>query len=249
MILPPIVILMTTWAPDNAVGRSRARSAQIALSSWAEHLRYPRLGLHIADDGSTLPGHVERLHELGIALGWEVTTSRQERGGVGASLNAGIAVAARQKALALYAVDDWALTADLDLIPWAELLQHWAPDVAGQLPGLPSVGCVRLGPPHPDQTGRVVMAPSGWALLLDRHHFVAAQRPALWNPQLFDVFNYGPWPENCSALECERIFNERFCDPAFVHGPGIVQALPHPWAHVGDAEVGDITPGAMEVGQ
>ena len=131
--------------------------------------------------------------------------------------------------LVLYAVDDWALTADLDLTPWADALMV-----------RPDIGMVRLGPPHPDLTGTVVMLPEGWALRLDRHHFANATRPFLAHRRFYDA--YGWYDEEQSAYECERLHNLRYAHaPAGL--PDVVLALPHPWIHVGEAEVGDITPG------
>jgi hypothetical protein len=57
---------------------------------------------------------------------------------------------------------------------------------------------------------------------------------------------FGPFDERVSALECERLYNERFAKlddrlPEY-RGPDVVFALPHPWEHVGRTEVGDVTP-------
>ena len=102
---------------------------------------------------------------------------------------------------------------------------------------------VRLVPPHPGITGKVRMFPTGWAFVVDRHHFAFAFRPALYHQRFIDA--YGWFSEGTSALECERRYNEHF---ARTPGPEIIYALPYPWVHVG-AEGGDelsaIIPGAI----
>lgn len=228
-LLPPITIVMTTWASDSDVGRSRAESAYLALVSWRKHLLYDGEGLRlcISDDGSALPGYPAELAQVADKR-WPVDWTRQERKGVGASLNAGMRAAFAVSPLVLYAVDDWALTADLDLTPWAEALME-----------MPDIGMVRLGPPHPGLTGTVAMVPDGWVLKLDRHHFADGLRPFLAHQRFFEA--YGPYDEGQSSYECERLHNLRYAHAS--EGPLVVLALPHPWAHVGEAEVGEMAPG------
>lgn len=228
-MIDTITIVVTTWAPKGPIGDSRGESARKAIASWEQHLRYDSLlRLHIADDGSDHELYHNAYEFLPWASPpWDVTFSRQERGGVGASLNAGFAEAFARSPLALYAVDDWELTEEFDLNPWAQLLLEEQ-----------DIGAVRLGPPHPGLSGMVRLTYWGWVLMLDRHHFACSHRPALYHKRFLNA--YGPFDEGCSALECERRYNERFCEN--LEGPAVALALPHPWKHVGEVEVGDVEP-------
>lgn len=225
---PPVIIMMTTWAPEGIVGEMRALSAKIALESWSKNLEYAgEIRLHVADDGSTYESYGRGLLNPPCSW-WEglATFSRQERRGVGASLNVGFKAAFAISPLAVYFVDDWRLPCLFNLTPWAELLLQDD-----------SVGMVRFGPPHPHLTGGMRMYPSGWGLLLDRHHFVYGFRPAMYHQRFFEA--YGGFDEGLNAFECEKLYNERFCKS---EGPSIVYALPYPWEHVGRIEVGDVVP-------
>ena len=227
-MLPPLTIVMTTWMPDGSVGKSRRYSARAAYTSWRIHLNYSgELRLHLADDGSP----VEDLKRavVGDMRSWPITISRQQRRGVGASLNAGLYTSWTASPLAAYFVDDWGLQRPLDLTPWAKLLMEDE-----------TVGCVRLGPPHPGLTGEIEMFPQGWGLRLHPHHFAFSHRPALYHRRFFDAYGY--FEEGLSALECERRYAEHFASGPCVGGPDIIYALSYPWVHLGKAEVGDITP-------
>lgn len=226
--LPPLLMLATTYFPPDDRGGDRAVIAQRTINSWRERLRYDGpTHLHVADDGS-----LKILVRIALERGAQVpafdtmTTSVQARHGVGASLNEGIEAQKRLGAVMLYAVDDWLLTTEFDVTPWVQLLLDDK-----------SVGAVRLGPAHPGLTGTVAAFPSGWGLRLNRHNFVASQRPTLFHQRFWDA--YGRWPEDVNAYECERIFNERFCEGL---GPDVVLALPHPWQHQDGPELADIDP-------
>ena len=75
--LPPITIVMTTWAPIGPVGESRRESASLALISWRDRLRYEgQLRLCISDDGSTLEKYPEDLGEI-AHWDWTLSCTRQ----------------------------------------------------------------------------------------------------------------------------------------------------------------------------
>lgn len=224
---PPITIVMTTWAPEGDVGKLRIISARQAVDSWQEHLRYDgEIRLHIADDGSQHNGYPQSFRPFQHTRFGEPTFSRQARKGVGASLNAGFRQAFTTGTIALYAVDDWALTAELDLTPWVDIVRKD-----------PSIGMIRLGPPHPDLTGRITHTPIGWYIRLDRHHYAFAHRPALYWPSFYKA--YGQFAEGVNAFDCEREYAENFC---IASGPDIAYALPYSWEHVGRVEVGGVVP-------
>lgn len=231
MNLPKVSIVMTTWAPDSLVGISRRSSAEKAIRSWKKHLKYDgELHLHIADDGSTLPEYPDILGKL-----WPgATVTRQERQGVGASLNNGFeAVMTWDDPVAAYIVDDWALASAFDLTPWVSLLLQDE-----------EVGVVRLGLPHPDLTGQVRhLGDLGWGLMLDRHHYAFGHRPALYHRRFLE--QNGRFLEGVSAMDCETDYAVRWCRGQQV--AGVMVAMPHPWVHVGETEVGNIVPEAEPV--
>lgn len=222
----PITIVVTTYFPAGPVGDSRFASCLTALKTWAKFLRYDG-ELHYEIINS--PDMITADHELALrrALKGKPVSFGFTNRGVGAALNLGFLDSyAAGAPLTLYAADDWALDAPCDLSPWADLLI-----------AQPPAGVVRLGPPHPDLTGTVLMLPQGWVLRLDRHHYAFGHRPALYHQRMFEA--YGRFDENSSAWECERLYNEHFCATP---GPDVVYALPYPWRHVGETEVGDHEP-------
>lgn len=220
-----ITIVVTTYFPEGAIGDSRFKSARATLESWDQHLRYDGpFQCVIVNSAGPIP---EKRQNTLLKKLHGSYTFLDHQGGVGGSLNLGFKWAGeRDSPLVLYAADDWALDADLDLTPWADLLI-----------AQPNAAVVRLGPPHPDLTGQVLMLPQGWVLRLDRHHYAFGHRPALYHQRLIE--HYGWFDERSNAWECERLYNEHFCATP---GPEVVYALPYPWRHVGETEVGDLEP-------
>lgn len=220
-----ITIIMTIWFPNDWRGDRKHKHAIDTLTSWHHHLIYDGdLFLIIQDDGSTPARFTSFINEMseilardGSITGWQADSCDGERLGVGASLNRGFKY---QGDVFLYMVDDWAIDPNvmLDITPWVDLLRN-EPDVC----------MVRLGPPHPNTHGDIVMYPQGWALKLDRYAFAFGHRPALYHRRMIDT--YGPFDEGESALECERMYNERF---ARMVGPDIILALPTPFFHTSD---------------
>lgn len=220
MPYPLVTIVMTTYfPPKDLVRKATALTAGI---SWRQHLKYysGKINLHIADDGSENP----------VTQGWDATTfSQQNRQGYGASMNVGFAKAFESSPLVLHAVDDWAVESDFDITPWVKLLIERE-----------DVGMVRLGPPHPNTSGTIQMLTDdwqGWGLVMDRKGFAFGTRPALYHKRFIDA--YGWFTERVSALECERIYNEKFCSTP---GPDIVLALPHPWMHLDSPSLSGLEP-------
>lgn len=230
--LLPITIVVTTYAPPGEVGIQRRNAAMQAWESWRENLKYDgELRVHIADDGSELVDYTESwwkqtnrrypLCEVG-----KLTYSRQNRWGVGASLNAGLRAAHQNSPLTLYAVDDWKLVDPINLTPWAKLL-HAHEDL----------GALRLGPPHPWLTGQVEHDDGRWYLRIDRHHYAFSFRPTLFHQRLFDA--YGQLPEDVTSLESEKQYNEAFCA---ADGPDIALALLTPYDHIYTTELSAVQP-------
>src|SRR3990172_1198776 len=227
--IPPITIVATTYFPPGEDGRKRRDVFRQALDSWGGFLHYEgKVGLHEAND-ALAPGPGEEL-SYGIApelFRGRLSVSHQDRRGVGASLNAGFGVAFERSPLVAYMVDDWALTEPFDLTPWARLLRD-----------NDTIGCVRLGPPHPNLRGTILMVEHGWVFVPERQGFAFGHRPALYHQRFTDY--YGLFDEGVNAFECERLYNERYArDPG---GPKVVLAMPHPWQHLDSVELGDVQP-------
>jgi len=224
----PITQLITTYFPAGEDEQKRTDAFKVAFGSWHDnYLRYARdMYYHIADDGSKC---FENIKEWVSYWTDHVTYTQQHRQGVGASLNAGLSKAFETSPIVLYAVDDWELTQYFDITPWVKLLLDNE-----------DVGMVRLGPPHPHLTGRIECFTEdwqGWGLRLDKHGYAFAQRPFLLHKRFIDA--YGPFPENCSAMDCEYLYNDRVCNNK---GPDIVLALPHPWNHIYGIDLSNVRP-------
>lgn len=229
-----VTIVATTWLPP---GNERARWDALIRSyqSWQKNLVLTGglIHLHIADDGSNpdywdaVTGIASRHWQIG-----NVSFSRQQRRGVGASLNAGIRTALNNSPIILHAVDDWELLEPLNLTPWVEFMEDPNYDV----------GMVRFFP-HPDLTGTVRhIPPHGWAVALERHHYVFGFRPCLWHQRFFDALGY--FQEGVSSLAAEEDFNLRLTssEPKF-EGERIWLALPEVWRPIETGSLAEVVPG------
>jgi len=207
-----IAIITTTYYPDNDAGRRRYRIAMDCIKSWYKHLKYDGdMELFIADDGSEIVTNYN---------------SRQERKGIGTSLNTAFQEVLKDTDIALYIVDDWLLHQNIDITQWVKLLRNNE-----------GIGMVRIGPPHPDLTGTVKLFEEGWALVINKHNYAYGMRPAIYHKRLFEAYEW--FEEGISCWECERLFNEHLCAS---EGPDIVYALPNPWEHVDILPLGQIVP-------
>lgn len=239
MDFPPVTIVMTTYFSEDRDGNVRRTAARMTLKSWKKYLKYAgQLDLIIAHDGAGNDegtDNIGKFHKDASAI-WdrEVTTfSPSGRHGVGRSLNLGFRSAFKLSPIVLYAVDDWALVQDFRIIPWVQLLLERE-----------DVGMVRLGPPHPGTEGRVEAFTDnwqGWGLRLNRKEgFAFGHRPALYHKRMIDY--YGWFKEDCSAIECEKDYANRFNEDEL--GPDMVLALPHPWQHLDSISMSGIDPNA-----
>lgn len=228
-MLDPITIVMPTWLPDGQAGEARMKAVEQAVSSWATHLKYDgELVLQVADDGSQ--------GKLGSSQG-ELVSSwwpglceliRNQRKGVGASVNAGARAAFDRSALMLNIVDDWELIHDFDLTPWAKIL------LANE-----DVGCIRLGMASPSlRGGKIRLFEEGWTILFERNCYYWCMKPALYHKRFFE--SYGALPEGDNAFEVDRIYNEHICA---IQGPDVLLALFSPFNHLPSVELAHIQPG------
>ncbi len=221
-----ITQVVTTYFPLGEDGKLRMTAAHRAIWSWYEQLRGVGAGpIIIADDGSPAGLMATFFHGL-PSRGHQYSLDAGQRLGVGASLNRGFTTAFGRGDLVLYAVDDWMLNAPIDLTPWAEMLE------ADE-----TIGMIRLGPPHPHLTGTFEHHEGRWIVRLDRHHYAFGHRPALYHRRMFEV--YGTFDEGVNAYDCERLYNERYCQQA---GPDVVYAIDYPWQHIDSVELGDVEP-------
>lgn len=224
-MLPDITIVVTVFLPEGELGEQCIEALKQTLASWHKYLKYEgTLRIHIVEDGLTV-AFVHPAHSVWYT---PITYSGSIRGGgVGASLNRGFVAAYAHSPLVMYAVFDWSLTQEFDLTPWAKVLME-----------RDDIGMVRLGMPHPNLTGRVEhLGELGWGLMLDRYSYAYGQRPALYHKRMTDW--YGRFPEEVSAIDCERLYSERFNE---MRGPSIMLALPHPWEHIESISMSDWTP-------
>lgn len=226
-----ITIVMTTWLPPGQE-KIRAEAFFKALQSWEMNLIHDAdIHLHVSDDGT----NTEIFHQLITKnLKWDrghYTVSHQQRHGVGASLNRGLKQAFKVSNIAMHAVDDWELLVPLDLRPWVDFMEDPNYDV----------GMLRFYA-HPDLTGTFrFIPPHGWAVALDRHHYVFSFRPCLWHKRFFDALDY--FREDVSAIECEQDFNKRLTNyPPAVEGERVWLALPEIWKHLDPNELSSVKP-------
>lgn len=216
--MKPLTILLTTYAPAGGIGEATAAAAKYCMHQWSRRMRYPgELALHVSDDGSSLEGYATSA-ETPPGSWWKrgpVTFSRQERHGIGASINAGLRQAFKRSPVAALLMDDWGLYWPFDFAPWVNLLER------------EDIGLVRLGPPHPNIVGKVELHEEAWFLRLQTDGVFVSLRP--WMVHERFMLAYGKFPEDNSVGECERIFNERV---RALNGPDVVVALPTAWEWV-----------------
>lgn len=220
-----LTILMTTYAPAGGIGEATAAAAHYSIKQWRKRLQYDGdLRLHVADDGSSLPGYGLSADSPPASY-WgkrgPVTFSRQERHGIGASLNAGLTEAFKHSPLAVLLMDDWGLKWPFELGPWANLLLKHE-----------DIGLVRLGPPHPNTGGCVELFEEAWFLRLTTDGVFTSLRPWMIHERFMEA--YGAFDEDVSVGDCEQLWNERVrrlseTMPWVAAKPEAVLALPTAW--------------------
>ncbi|KKL60762.1 hypothetical protein LCGC14_2202080 [marine sediment metagenome] len=222
-----LAILVTTYAP--AHGDLRIRAAKRSLESWKEHLKFSgALHVHVADDGSYPELDYGETFWRELIGDWAtVSFSRQERIGLGASLNAGLAACKEITPFMLYAMDDWSLVAALDIDPWVQILEDNA-----------DVGCIRMGQPSGAvKGGRGRRFGLHVTVSFERYAFYWSLVPALYHQRFFD--SYGPLPHGSPAL-MEKEYNANICRR---EGPAVLVAMLMPWQHLWSIKTGDVEPG------
>ncbi len=226
-----ITVVMTTYAPAGA-GAKRAEYAESTLRGLITNLRSPQpLRLHVADDGSADSRYITDLLALAERVwGAKGAVTRAERQGIGASLNKALG---QIEGKWLYITDDWLLTDKLDLSVPCRLIDDQQYDL------------VRIGPPHPNLRCQTRFCEGlGWWLDIDASWggFAFATRPFLASGDFYRIC--GPFVEVANAYVTEQDYAVRvteknrariaYYDASFNRGG--------PWRHIGEYEVGVITP-------
>ena len=214
-----ITILATTYVPPG--GQARADAIELSLRSWREHIKVSGdLHVHVADDGSAVD--LEDLWRDVVGDWASFSYSRQEREGVGASLNRGLAICREKSPLVLYPMDDWQLVSDANLDPWVEILtQHQ------------DVGCIRLTPSGGTTGGAARRFGAVVAVEFGRDGHYWSMLPALHHERFFQA--YGAFSEGTSAVEVEADYNRKVKS---TNGPAVLTAILSPWQHAGPEPVG-----------
>lgn len=232
-----MAIVVTTYAPEGAIGQTRTEATDRAIASWARMDQGDeRVAIIVVDDGSAedhawwLRKHIGRLGD------WLETP----RLGCAGALNAGVRHAIASGAdIIFYAQDDWELVEPLDLAPSIALLRQGHADV------------VRLGPTHPQLVGNVVRTDipgAEWCLQYDWRGggYVVGWRPAIYRSDLL-VRSLEHVPNGLAAIEGERIWLEtvaRMRDlPRVFHAPNAT--LAGPFRHIDTVELGEDAPDTL----
>lgn len=168
-----IVVIFLTYA--------RTEYAVRSIRAAIRYLRGPEMRWYVADDGSE-PAHLAAVtSELSgqLSAGWH-----SERMGYGASANKAWHIAHEFGDLSLFLEDDWELERELDLTPYAQLLEC-----------RPDIGMVRLGYLNLHMRGDVFGENGRLYWLLDRtaDPYVFTGHPSLRHRRFRE--DYGAYPE------------------------------------------------------
>lgn len=222
---------MTSYAPVP----ERLFYARRVVENLAKFLHAPdEIRLHIADDGSPFEEDFKALalHADLSRRGWKRGSfSNAGRSGIGGSLNLAMREQVRPNDYWLYITDDWLLTKPLDITVAYRLLRERGYDY------------VRLGPIHPNiRCTTRFEVDFGYYLELHPEYggFAFATRPFLATRKFYDKI--GGFTEKANAYEAERLYSEKVTAKALDLKLGFVADLNCGWEHIGDYNVGQITP-------
>lgn len=221
-------ILVTTYAP--AGGQLRIEAATRSVESWKKYLVVDgEIHVHVADDGSAADLGFGEAFWKRLLGGWaSLSYSQQQQGGLGASLNTGLAACMKMSPFILYPMDDWALVYELHLEPWVALLRHDE-----------TIGCIRMGQPSGSvRGGRGKRYGRQVGVLFEKYAFYWSLVPALYHERFFHA--YGSFIEGASPAETEKQFNVAVCERP--NGPEVLVAMLTPWQHLWSLKLGDLAP-------
>lgn len=213
----PITVIFLTF--------DRTQYAIRSLASLKKNLRYPDLKYYLADDGSR-HDHVvtllDMLQDVNL-LGYHTL----EGGTYGRNANEAWQVAQQHSGLTLFVEDDWELTEELDLYPYAALLMERE-----------DVGMVRLGYLNLNMRG-TVFGHNGelfWRLDRECDPYVFTGHPSLRHSRYWNV--YGRYPEGLSPGETELSYAYQYRYANVANAPDIVYPVRNleygKFAHIGE---------------
>ncbi len=213
---PTVIALIITYR--------RLPLALATIRSVKEHVVWPNIGFHIADDGSG-PEYVNALRDE-IGPTYSVTVSDGAREGVGHNMNLGIEGCLSRADLWLHLEDDWVLPEPLDLEPCVRLLVEED-----------KVGMVRLGRLTPGIQGETISGADKvwWYMRRKSNGYVFSGNPALRHRrfhQAYGTYKTGLMPGQTELSYCSQ----------FDHGegPGIVSpawlSYTAVYQHIGDSQ-------------
>lgn len=211
---PPVIILLITYR--------RLPLALATVRSIKERLIYPNIGWHIADDGSG-GDYIQRIIDE-IGPSYSIKVSDAARGGVGKSMNLGIAGCLNRADLWLHLEDDWILPRPLELAPCVHLLN----DNAG-------IGMVRLGRLQANMRASSFSSVGHiwWALQKKSEPYIFTGNPSLRHRRFHET--YGPYVEGLSPGHTEVSYCSQFNEK---EGPSIVWpawiSCEETFQHIGD---------------
>lgn len=216
---PPVVAMLVTYKRTDLAVRT--------VTAVKEKLTYPKLGWHIADDGSPLE-HMEALFE---AIGERVPTTNALRKGAGRSMNWGQKEAWQRANYILWLEDDWELVHLLDLRPFVQMMEE-----------LPTVGMIRMGYISPGLSGTLTSAAGQlWWLLNKGDQYTFAGHAQLRARRFFKA--YGPYKEGLTPGQEELYMCSEF---TYKQGPTAAinaeMGIYGYFAHIGGESLNNIKP-------
>jgi len=214
----------------------RTETALKTIDSLREHLIYPNLHFHVADDGSgktddgTDRWHVgvltERIAEFYPEVTWHEMNTPPGHFNTGGNLNRAIRFA-KENGMDQYALvfDDWARTAPLDLRPAVDVLDthpqvgfvrlsYWVPGLAGH--------ALRLDSPRTHGCHIWFRLIRKWCLEnpWERQTYLVSTQPYVAHMRFHDA--YGFHPENCNPGEAEVGLGHQYNSVPHENGPQIL---------------------------
>lgn len=220
-VTTPIVIVLQTY--------KRTDYALPTIAAACRHLKYAGdLLWYVADDGSPA-AHVEAVVSALHQHGANVLGVHSERSYYGGNCNKAFDAVKDTSPLAFWMEDDWVLSRDVDLWPYAALLMERE-----------DIGMVRLGYLNTGIRGQTIGNNGRIYWMLDRqpvesHQLVFAGHPSLRHRRYWDAYGY--YPVIANPGETELAYAYQFTVGS---GPGIVWPVEWPqWGnfqHIGDVK-------------
>lgn len=186
---PLVMVLIITY--------ERTDVARAAIRGIKEHVHYPNLAFHIADDGSN-GNHVQSLIDE-IGINYEVTYTQTGGHSVGKSMNLGVQKCLEKSDYWLHWEDDWVPNFDIPLIPCMELLKNNE-----------EIGMIRLGRLSVGLTGTVIAGGDRlwWKLDKSKDEWCWVGHAALRHKRFHDA--YGDYAEGLTPGRTELIMQHSF---------------------------------------